>query len=87
VYSKVLTTFIHGTQIDFQFLLLYNLITGQQTHCQHVYFVRSNVANDDLSNNPNFYDPCLNNPCNNGGTCMISLFNSFACMCADFFSG
>ncbi len=48
--------------------------------------VAGNDQYDSLSNET-VYNPCLPNPCQNGGLCTIGFGNVFACYCPHSFTG
>ena len=86
---QILTTYVNTTQVDFVNAIVYNSLTGVQSY-QYAYFVRNNIAGNDMNdefNNLTVNDPCMSNPCLNGGSCSIGFGNNYACYCQFSFTG
>ncbi len=83
------TSFINGIQIDFQGAIIYNAFTGAQLSYEHVYFVRNDLVRYDINEatNTTLKDPCFENLCQNGGSCVIGFDGKTLCLCPDEYSG
>ena len=83
------TSFINGTQIDFQVAIIFDSNTGIQSSYEHLYFVRNVVAGNDRNESTNMTanDPCLKIQCGNGGSCLIGFNNLPLCLCPSEYSG
>ena len=85
----MLTTVLKGTQVDFQTAIIYNSSSNTQSY-EHLYLVRNVIVGSDVSTESESIvveDPCIPNPCYNGGMCALGFGYSVVCYCPNSYSG